>query len=44
MPSALDFTRSRVVRKRASPGERVMASLFPTRSYGWPGGWSQDSA
>lgn len=30
------------VAKKASPGERVLTSLFPNRGTGWPGGWSQD--
>jgi phage portal protein BeeE len=30
------------VEKRATPGERIFASLFPNRGTGWPGGWSQD--
>ncbi len=30
------------VQKRASRGERIIGSLFPTRGTGWPGGWSQD--
>lgn len=32
----------RGVSKKASPGERVLTSLFPNRGTGWPGGWSQD--
>ncbi len=30
------------VLKRATPGERVLGSLFPARGTGWPGGWSGD--
>lgn len=39
---ALREASNRTVQKRASPGERIMASLFPSRGTGWPGGWSQD--
>jgi len=30
------------VEKRATPGERIMRSFFPSAGTGWPGGWSQD--
>lgn len=29
-------------RYNASPGERVLGSLFPSRGVGWPGGWSSN--
>lgn len=28
--------------RQPTRGERVLASLFPNRGTGWPGGWSQD--
>lgn len=40
--TALRSHRANVIEKRASPGERVLGSLFPNRGTGWPGGWSQD--
>ncbi len=33
---------NRLREKRATRGEKVLGSLFPTRGTGWPGGWSQD--
>lgn len=39
--SAIKSLRSEVV-KRASPGERTIAALFPNAYSGWPGGWSQN--
>jgi phage portal protein BeeE/predicted double-glycine peptidase len=41
MDSALDFLR-KPVEKRATRGERILGSLFPSRGVGFPGGWSQD--
>ena len=32
----------RYVRKRASVGERVIGSLWPSRGYGYPGAWTND--
>lgn len=40
LPALRGIRRS--VQKRATPGERVLAALFPSRGTGWPGGWSQD--
>lgn len=40
--NALRSSRSRVIAKAGSPGERVLGSLFPNRGVGWPGGWSTD--
>src|SRR5262245_47089170 len=39
---ALREYKQRQVTKRETPGARILASLFPTRGTGWPGGWSQD--
>ena len=38
----LPLLKAAQVLKKAPRGERVLASLFPNRGVGWPGGWSQD--